>query len=354
MQAAFNAATANGQELFVPVGRYRLTRRIVARGDFTLVGESRQKSQLVWDNGVPAGIRVEVINAGGYATIADISKLSFVSKSTVNQGNAVEIQGEPSVNGDRVTQRAVIRDVIVRGDQNPTIDGFARGLLLRNLTNVLVDSFNFTGRVLNGAGASYGSLNAIAYLGEGQFPHHCALTVSNSYIAYAQTGIYADDFEGVLVQTCQIMGTNIGVLFTGPNTYPHASIQNTHINASNVPVIVDKVYEVFVQGSLLYCELNNGVIGAGIIVRNGSKYVLLSGNVIENLKTDQAINGVIVENGTHVMISNNIFRRTNRVNGSGGLAIWLTPNSAWCRVNDNIIDDTAQVVLNQGTGNTIV
>lgn len=356
--AAINFCTSTGKGLFVPAGTYALSAAITTTsGNISIRGESRGASILFWPSSASTvGLNFNLIGMSGtLSESVNISNLSFTTGKSLAGNSALTVTGGTSTSGDRIQSRAIIRDVIIRGATIPTLDGFVSGLRLTNCTNSLVDGLTFIGKV-NGSEPNYSSSYAILYdNGNGASPHAVGCTITNCFLTYAFIGIDTYDFEGVLVSNCQIIGVDTGVNFDGPNTFPHASVMNTHINAATRCIRISRMYQVLVQGCVLYNEIGT-FTGEAIHLLNGACYANIQGNIIENLKTNYNMNGVVLDSGSNFnIVSNNVFRRTNSGSGAvNGVGVWLQAGANNNKTVYNIFDQTTTSYLNSGTGNTVV
>lgn len=351
VQAAATYAAANNRALYFPAGTYQLNAAIAVSGNFSMYGEDRAASRLRWTAATNYGFSITLnLDGNGLSQTCDVSGMSFLATGYLAVP-ALQITGAAASAADRVSCRAVVRDIVCKGDTGATSSGWAVGLDFNNVSNAVADSVSSIGKV-NGTEPNYTSFAGIRYNNAvSASPHAAALAVSNCNVLYAQNGIYGYDYEGILIDTCQLVGVNVGVYLGGPLTFPHSSVMNCHINASDVGITVDRVYEVLIQGNLIYNELGL-YIATGINIVNGAKYTSIVGNIFENLKIAYNQNSVIVSSGSHAMIHANIFRRSDSVNGAvAGLGVWLTAGSGFCKANYNIFDSTTTQYLNSGSGN---
>lgn len=353
-QSALTAAAAAGRTLYIPVGTYRVLSKLTASGNVAIVGESRGTSIIYWPGSAAnSGIEITLNSVSGFSQVCDVENLSLLTGSTVAAGAALKVIGDTATAADRITSRVVARDLIIRGNTNPTIDGWNIGIQLTNCTNSVIESMEFTGKV--GAGEpNYDSVYGILYdNANGASPHPSGLSVLSCFITYAKNGIYADDFEGALVSDCQVLGVNTGVRFGGAANYPHATLMNSHVNASGIAIVIDRMFEVFVQGSLIYAQ-NSPSAATGIQMINGAGYCSIQDNIFENYNTAQAFNGIIGTSATKSLISGNIFRRCDSINTLvPGIGIWLPVGSSNFMVGANLFDLTTTTVLDSGTLNNV-
>lgn len=355
-QNAVTYCASTGKTLFIPSGLYVLSTAISATGRFSMRGESKTGTVLRWTSGSASqGLGIVLTSSGGFGTSCSITNLTFATLTALSTSSALSIVGDNPTASDRVTSRVVIRDVVIKGATHPTVDGFNWGIYLNNCTNSLVDSYTFIGKVTV-VEPNYASASALLYKNDtGASPHPVGLSVQNSFIQYAVNGIDTFDFEGCLINNCQIIGVSVGVNFDGPNTFPHASVFNTHINAATTCVRISRMYEVLVHGCVLYNELG-AFSGMAVQLTNGASFASILGNIVENLKPSNNMNGIVVESGsTANMISNNIIRRANGSSGSpNGVGIWFQAGGNNNLATYNLFNSTATSYLNSASGNTIV
>ncbi len=357
VQAALTAAIGAGKALFFPKGTYLCTSTIVGSGDVVVYGEGRSISVLYWPStAATSGLSLTLSAASGFTQTADVHSLGLHTGSTTVGGTGLLITGATNTASDRITAKVVIRDIIVRGRVNPSIDGWNIGIHLINCSNTIVDSVNVIGKVGGAGEPVYDTNNGILYDNSNSAsPHPAGFSITNSFIYYAKNGIYCNDFEGGLISDCQIFGVNLGIALVGPSTFPHASVMNCHINSSNTCIQIDKMYEVFIHGNLLYKQLDNTVAGTGVSITNAAAFFSIHDNIFENLNTVINMNAIVVTSGSDGLIDGNIFRRCDN-NGGGvpGVGIWLTASSSTCKVGpSNKYILTTTPVLNSGTNNTI-
>ncbi|SRR6266404_303315 len=357
IQAALTAAILAGKALFIPAGTYLCTAALTGSGNAVIFGEGRGLSILSWPNtAVTSGLSITLSAAGGFTQTSDIHNLTLLTGSTTAAGVALTITGATNTASDRVTAKVVLRDIIIRGKTNPTTDGWGTGINLINCSNTIVDSVGISGKVGGAGEPVYDTVYGILYNNSNSAsPHPTGLSIINCFVFYAKNGIYCSDFEGAYITDCQMFGVNLGIAVTGTSTFPHASIMNNHINASNTCVQIDKMYEVFVHGNLLYKQLDNATAGTGVSVINAAGFFSIQGNTFENLNAVININAIIVSSGSNGLIDGNIFRRCdNTALTVAGLAIWLTAGASNCTVGrNNTYALTTNKTLNSGTGNNI-
>ena len=356
VQAASTYAALNGRALYFPAGTYKLMAKINVSGNVSIWGEARGTTKLYWPSTAPSsGIGIALNSESGFSQTCDITSISLVTGSTVAAGDALAVTGALDTAADRITPRVVVRDVTFRGLTNPSIDGWASAMHFINCSNVVVDSCAVFGKVSGSGEPDYDSLYCIIYdSSNGATPHAVAIAITNNFFNYAKVGIYCSDFEGAMICDNQIVGVNTGISVTGPLTYPHAAIMNNHINASLLCVSIERMYEVFVHGNLLYKQLDDTATGTGIEVKTAAAYFSILGNTFENLNDVVAMNAIVVTSGSRGLVDDNIFRRCNNQPGTvPGTGIWLTAGSAECVVGTNLFVETTNQIIDSGTLNNV-
>lgn len=331
---------------------------IVCTGVGKVSGEGRQNTKISFSSSFSGdGLFFSVGIDEEYSQQVEICGLTIETLSPA-VGAAITIVGDPSINTDRTTNRLTIRDVFVTGKENAFQDGFDIGINLVNITNALVDGYSFRGKVSSGGeAAGYDSDYAISYDGNGESPHQVGLTVSNCFIAYAKYGLRAYDFEGLLVQSCQIIGVDKGVLMESFVDHPHASLVNSHINAASICVEIINVKQNIIMGNALYNQIGN-FSGEHIDIVGLSTSNIICNNVFENLKPTFHSNSVVLR-GTvsHSMISGNVWHRTDSADGSdtGGVCVWFQSGTSWNKAPAamNIYNASGNYGLDQGVNNLI-
>jgi len=354
IQAACTASALTGRGLRFPQGSYLLLSAITINGKIALHGESRSNTKLIWGAGSAGeGVTINLNGSAGISDMAEVRDLQFLSANTNATETALRVIGSASYSADRITSRVVIRDVVIRGLNHPLTNGWGNGIVLTNCSCALVDCLTFWGKV--GAGEpNYDSVAAITYdNANGSVPHPTAFTITNSFICYAKTGIYADDFEGGMIRGNQIIGVNFGVSVKGPLEFPHISILDNHLNVSDACVIVDRMNEAIITGNLLYTTFKESLSGTGISIINGASFFSIQNNTFENMKTTIGMNGVLVNSGSSGLIANNLFRRSNGFTSGNGAAIWLAAGASDVTVGLNKYTNTETPVIDSGTGNVV-
>lgn len=361
IQAMLNFAGQNNLAVELPAGKFACgTTGLTASGVPRICGRGRQATKFIWDAGFTGfGLDITISLDGAYSQQVELAGFSLETKAAAT-GGAIRVvgtsSGAGSVNMDRSTNRLTVRDIFITGKTFPLTDGWSTGLTLRNITNALIDGFSFRGKVSSAGEPNYDSNDAIAYQGDGITPHHVALTVVNSFITYAKRGLNAYDFEGLLVDNCQIIGVDKGILFAAATDYPHASVCNSHINAATTCIEITNIKEFVIIGNCLYNELG-AAAGKHIDVVGISSFGTISGNIFENLKTAIHSNSVVLRNTVHhCLITSNVWKRTNPVNGSttSGICLWMMPSTTWNKApaSVNLYDASGTYLLNEGTNNS--
>lgn len=321
-------ALASGvRSLLLPVGLFNLNTKLVRTGNLSLVGQGIGATRLLWRSAATdTGLQVTLAKPASWTDTCSVYGLDLITEK-VAQGYALNIISPAGASGDRVSPRAVVRDVLMRGATNPTIDGWLRGVWLDNCSNSLVDNCHFIGRV-NGTEPNYSSTYGFVWDNfAAASPHQSAVTFRDCIVHYAQTGFLVDDFEGAQFTNCTAVGVNTGLHALGPLNFPHLRVDGGHFNASNVGILIDKIAQAIVTNALVYKELGASS-GTGIEVRNNATEFQLLGNQIENLSTTVGMNGIVIDGAQRGLIDGNYFRRVNSVgNTANGTAIWVTSGS---------------------------
>lgn len=356
IQAAVTYALANGKALRIP-RKYSLSKKVTGTGSLMIYGYGTDLSALIWPaSATSVGMAVTLPFTGGLSGTAGLTDVSLITGGAA-VGTAASFTGPAAMASDRITPRVVVDRVCVRGLTNPTVDGFGTGLLFDNCTGVVVDKYNFWGKINSAGEPVYDSLFAIRYDNlSGVTPHPTEFSFTNCRLYYAQTLIYANDFEGGYIHHNQLVGGNAGVrlLTPGPG-YPHAVVNDNHINVSDFCIVVGGMYEVQIHDNLLYKQLGTGP-GVGVNVSSGSQFCNVHHNTFENLHATATMNGIIFDTASNNMADGNIFRRMDSVNGTGhGIGVWMTANSSNNHIGQHQLYNacTAATVLDQGAGNVI-
>lgn len=354
LQKALDYCSLSNKTLFIPDGTYTLSKKLVGSNSVSIRGASRAGVKLVWISGAESeGIEISLTGVAGLSDMSEVSSLQLVSDNVDATGTALRYIGSPLYAGDRISSRAMTRDVVVRGLSNPTENGWGYGIGHTNCSNSFVDSLIFWGKVGSGGEPNYTSEQAIVFDNANTAtPHPAAFSVTNCFIVYAKTGVYATDFEGGLIRGNQILGVQNGVSIDGPLNFPHASILDNHINASAACVLVSRMAQVFIHGNLLYTQIGN-VVGTGVNLYNAANYFSIQHNIFENLKDNAGMNTVVVTAANRGVVSNNIIRRANGQLSDSGVGVWLTNGSSDVLVHSNSIYDTNTPYIDSGTNNKI-
>jgi parallel beta-helix repeat protein len=352
VQACITAAALANRAVYIPGGAYKLSAQLVYSGrTVSIYGDGPEITELFWTAAAGStGILVTLAKIGSFSVNFNIRGLSLTTLKTVS-GTAIRVVGTTTYD-DRVSTRAIIKDLVIRGRTNPTTDGWLIGVDLDATPRCYVENVNFIGKV-NGSEPNYSSTYGIRY---GNFSsatiQPAEVMMHACLVSYAQNAIYCSDMEGALLTSCQIVGVNNGVTFTAAVARPHGSIIGCHINASAAAVLVAAMYEVVLSSNLFYLQ-NSTADGVGIDVSAAAGYFTINNNVFENYNNAWACNSIVISNGTKGTIASNIFRRTNSIDTTrNGVAIWLTAGSSYCTIsNDNTFGVVATTVLDSGSNN---
>lgn len=354
VQAALDSAASQKKRVYIPAGVYQLSDRITCAGNVSVQGDGKNLSVLSWPSGsLEAGSGLSLTaqpDADGLSTVIDVSSLSLITGASV--GIALLVTGATTIAADRITPRLIVRDVLLRGAVGPLTDGWRGGVHMTNVTKANIDNVTFSGCV-NGTEPNFTSDEAFRYDNSNSAsPHPTEFNITNSYVAYAKTGIFAGDFEGGMIRGNQMFGVNVGVHATGPAAFPHILLSENHINASTACVIVDKMFEAMISDNLLYNQ-NSPAACSGIDIRGGAGHFTVQGNIFENYNQTVAANSIVVTSGVGGLISDNIIRRSNSIDGTAnGLGVWLTAGASNTRVTDtNKYTECATPTIDSGTGN---
>lgn len=359
IQAAVTYCLANGVALRVP-RKYSLSQKITGSGSLMIFGAGMDVSELSWPaNATSFGIEITLsVKSNGLSATSGLQDICLTTGAAA-QGVAAKFIGATAGASDRITPRVNINRVAVRGTTGPLSTGFDTGLFFDNCTGVVVDQFNFWGKVNSAGEPNYDSSYGIRYDNTvNASPHPTEFSFSHCRIYYAKTLIYGNDFEGGYVHHNQLVGGNAGVRLMTPGPgFPHAIVADNHINASDFGVVVGGMYEVQIHDNLIYKQLGTGT-GVGVNVSAGSQFCNIHDNTFECYATSVSMNAIVIDTASNNLVHGNIFRRSDSVDGTAhGVGVWLTPNSSNNRVvsHDQIYNaTTTATVLNQGTGNTVV
>lgn len=328
-QSAFTAAI--GRNLLVPAGTYLLSAAIVLTGSpIQILGDGIGVTTLRWiSTSATSGIQLTLSSSGGLTGTLEFSHLTLATERA-GVGTALKITSPASTSGDRIMPRAMVHHLMMQGVVNPTVDGWLNGLHLSNCTNSTVDSCLFWGKV-NGTEPNYTSVSGFIYDNDvSASPHQSAFTFTNCIAHYSQNMLVVGDCEGIIIDKFQFVGVNNGVVVTGPLAYPHISITNGHINASNVGIQISDVQEVFIDKMLMFKELGNfAAYGISLI---GAKKGRITDCTFDNLNTNAAgvMSGVVLSATDEFWIHGNTFRK--EVASPAGFGVVVTNST--CEDNE--------------------
>lgn len=352
VQACITAAALANRAVYIPGGAYKLSAQLVYSGrTVSIYGDGPEVTELFWTAAAGStGILVTLAKIGSFSVNFNIRGLSLTTLKTVS-GTAIRVVGTTTYD-DRVSTRAIIKDLVIRGRTNPTTDGWLIGVDLDATPRCYVEDVNFIGKV-NGSEPNYSSTYGIRY---GNFSsatiQPTEVMVHACIVSYAQNAMYFSDMEGALLTSCQIVGVNNGVTFTAASARPHGSVIGCHINASAAAVLVVSMYEVVLSSNLFYLQ-NATADGVGVDVSGSAGYFTINNNVFENYNNAWACNSIVISSGTKGTISSNIFRRSDSIDTTRtGTAIWLTAGSSYCTIsNDNTFGIVTTFILDSGSNN---
>ena len=352
IQAAINHVNSTGgNRLHTTGGKYVLSAELTSTGNIRLTGDGQRISIWEWSSAsTTQGLTVTLVVADGFSEDFSIENMGFFTLKS-GSGTAITIIS-PTTGLDRVTVRANITSLLVQGSTHPSIDGWIYGLIFDGCPKVLVDKYNFIGMV-DGAAPDYISEGGILYYNaSGADPHPTELIVESSFISLTKVAIQADDMEGLFVDTCNIVGNNIGVRASGLLEFPHVYISGSHINSDLEGIRIDKMFEAIISDNLIYTQQGTAV-GIGVNIADGAQFFSILGNTFENLKVDVASNCIIIDEGSKGLIDANTFRRADSVDTfEAGVGVWLTVNSSLVTVTDtNKYDSTTDIIFDEGTSN---
>ncbi|WP_152046361.1 glycosyl hydrolase family 28-related protein [Aureimonas psammosilenae] len=356
--AAFEAALAANNVLYVPAGKYVLTRALTKTGNLVLFGDGPAVTQLVWAGSASRGIQSNICNSGDPREACQVRGIALIAREYVAGSVALSIKRAQT--GSDVCMSVLIRDVLIGRDTNAFQQGWTRGIDLDACTNVFIDTFTFAGKVTGGPSGGepqYDSTHGIRFHNDsGTSPHPTVLNLSNSVIFHSNNGVTANDMEGLLVNGCQIVGCNYGVVGQGTSSYgdPHFSVIGSHINCSVRSILVKRMSQIVISGNVLYSQLHTSAAAAQIEVSGGSNLVKVIGNDFENLSSTYAADSVYLDDVLYGVVSGNTFRRTSPNGGAAaGAAVTLGANTRGVVVaNDNVYTpEVATKVRDLGTGN---
>lgn len=359
LEGCFLTAVALNRSVKLMSKQYLASRRINIPRGISIFGEGMNNSIIRWGSESTSwGISV-TLESGNFRDILTVKDFSLFCGATTALVPGVDgLSVRDTTPADRITPSVIATNIRFSGSINPNVDGWYRGLNLDGCHRTFVDGCHFIGKVSEEGAPNYDSEYGIFYSNaSGAAPHPTECHIYNCTFGQVITAIHADDMEGLMVYDNQIVGVNVGVHAVGLLGFPHVSVKNNHINASNACVIIDKMYEGIIEGNLLYSQLHV-VAGTGIQVTNSARFFTISNNTFENYSNVAAQNSVVVGEGNAGLITGNLFRRTNSSTGSpSGVGIWLTSNATGVFVSDdNIFSDIAEVttpIINSGSGNRV-
>lgn len=309
--AAFQAAVtaAAGKRLYVPGGLYILSAAITAAASPVVIqGDGIGATDLRWTLAAAStGIALTLSASGGLTGTCSVSDLSLVTEKA-GLGTPLKITSPASTSADRIQPRAIVQNVMMQGATNPLVDGWLNGIHLSNCSNSTIDSCYFWGKV-NGTEPNYTSVSGFIYNNDvSASPHQSALTLVNCIGHYATSMVSVGDCEGVLIDKCQFVGVNKGIVAVGPLAYPHISIGNGHVNASDTCIEISNMQEVFIDRMLLFKELG-GSAARGIALLGACKKGRITNNTFDNLSLTAAQTGIFMDDADDFWIEGNSFRK---------------------------------------------
>jgi hypothetical protein len=350
VQACFNAASAAKRPVELPGQRFLLSGKLTYTGGLSLVGPSMRSAEFEWTaSAASRGIDVTLPFTAGLRQTVEIESVSLLSAGA-GVGQALRVKDQSP--NDRITPSVVVRNTMVSGSTNPNQNGWAIGFDLDGCQGAWLDGVYIWGK--RNSPGSYVSTHGVRYTNsQALSPHPSELLVTNSQIKEVSCAVHADDMEGLVVSGNQIVGVNIGVNAYGAQGFPDVRVVNNHINATQMCVAVNKMYQANISGNSLYNQSHTSA-GCGVNIFGAARFFSIRGNIFENYETAQASNLLVVSNGDSGVVGDNIFRRANSINGAvNGVGVWLTSGASNVRGSGNVFSETATLILNQGVNNFV-
>ena len=324
----------NNVDIYVPSGRYRITKRIVLEHS-SLSGQ--QISHGVVFRG--AGIDVTEIYCdnpeGGFffniptnLVTVTVENMSFVAP-TDGVKTAIEFNTADQRPGDHHSRMFQVKDVLIRGEK-PKVGYFKNGVLCYNAWYPYLHNVEITGRYGSGSDG-YKMETAIC------FQDCYSPLVSECYVwGEAEYGLLCrgDKYlpEGGVVSKAQFVEMDHGIFVEyapeGKGTEPKFTITDCHVNYQVNGILLAGVRQVFITNNLIFCG-----------ERSGSEYLKDDSAPCDYEPTD-----------LNVYRSNDVTVANNQFNGPGSpkrIGVDISEKSGNVMLNNNLFNFESTAIRNR-------
>lgn len=352
--AAIQAALTASGSVYLPPGDYKVSATLTRSGALSLRGAGTRRSRLIFTSTATGnGITVTLGADSGIRQTCQVEDLAVLTQGYSAGSRGLSITD--ATPADRYTPSVILTNVAIGWLSSSSTSGWGVGVYMDGCQGAFLNNVYINGKVGSGGEPNYDSTAGVQYTNAvAANPHPTEFQIIGGSIKLVKDAITADDMEGLVVSQVQIVGVNRGVVAQATAAYPHVSVQNNHINASDGCILVSQMYEAMISGNLLYNQ-NSAATGAyGVTIAGAAKFFSITGNIYEVLNTSLSGNGVVVSSGSDGVIDSNVFRRCNSVDGAqAGTGVWLTSSASAVAVGESNIfsSEVSTSLLDQGASN---
>jgi len=336
---AIEAIPVTGGVLYIPAGRYVLTRNFKVQNRPVWVrGDGIGITCLVWPTAarsVGIGI-VQGRQQGKQTDFTHVSGLSLYTQAA-SQGTALVIdlsgqaQNAQKVVVNRTSPRLCLEQLEIRGDDG-AVQGWRRGIHLDHGHHAVLNNIHITGSTRGGAEAG------IHLSGMGS---PTEVQIYACWVFHVNKALFIEgNVEGVKVSQCDFVAVTYGVY---AEHCLQMNVLNCHINASSGCIYAHDVNQSSFSNLLLYKCLD-AAEGFGIRIEGNSGRNIVTNNIFVNIAQKMPMHAIqLAGNCHHCITANNVFQ-------NAGTGVVCLPGSANCQSTGNVFEHPglSEKFCNQG------
>ena len=309
--------TAN-KSVYIPSGVYTVSSTInINNTSCSIIGEGIGSSIIRFTAGVD-GFNI-------YQNVSDLGlTISNVDIQTQSSGTNVAISlnfGTSAI--DRTSPRFNINNVACRGAVGASTNGWYRGLDIYDPIHGVIDGFHFEGYFSSmPSPVSDAGIRITANYGNTTLP--AEINIMNTWVFYANYGIYIKDIEGVVISHSNLVAIGAGVYGTNTSstyTYrPQISVADTHINAYRVGVQLINIAQSNIHSNLIYQRVDAAQNSVGVQFEHCSYSNIVNNTFVTNSASRDYNAVVLFSTSNRNKIEGNNFQ-------SATTCIWIQDNT---------------------------
>lgn len=275
--AAIQLALDTHGVIEIPDGRrYLIGSALTRTGGLHLIGSG----SLVWTAAAATtGLTVSLTTADNYSDRVVLGPVQFRTLK-VGVGTALTIDGSAQISGGIVQKstfdRVTLDGTVFRGDNAPGVDGWLEHIVLDGIRNADLRRIHVSGNQ-NGSEAFITSTYGVRVTSNGT-PVHLNITDSNFFTL--DKAISIDTFEGLYVNTTNLVAVNTGIYATASTSVkPQITAIGNHINARYRGIDVTSMQQLNIAHNNFYQRQSATSTGTAVALTDCEDFVIADNNM---------------------------------------------------------------------------